>query len=318
MTLRAMLGIVVAAAVACLTGCANYRAVNEFGEQTTSMTGVVRTEFKTVETLCVQQAEVVLVVNNIADDKALAQCDAYRRAQGRFAAVTIDVLDDYAGALEGLANDKSFDLSDSIKDAGDSVRALRDASGNAVADAAQADAVTRIANLLVEVYASSKRDEAVDRMVQATPDLAVLGRALRAFFAAPPTTATTTTSTSTTQPSPSGAPTRSPYANFVGVIAGSATSTQLILQSQPMRKAEPIRTAELQRELRVRQRLLDRRTAATPDAVPARIVAAIDAWLAALDTFAVDARKPDSRELVDRIRRLRSATRGAKDAITAF
>ncbi len=300
MPLHSTLRLVAAGLVACLTGCANYHAVTEFAEQTTSMTGVVKTEFKEVEALCVQQAEVVLVVNNIADDKALAQCDAYQRSQGRFAAVTVDVLDDYAGALEALANDKSFDLSGSIKDAGASVAALRDGNGNAVVGAKEADAVTRIADLLTEVYASAKRDEAVDRMVRAAPDLAILGRALRGFFVAPP-----------------DAPVKAPYANFVGVIAGSATSTALILQSQPMRRAEPIRTAELMRELRVRERLLDKRTATTPDAVPVRIAAAIDAWLDALDRFAVDARKPDSKELIDRIKRLRNATRGAKDAIAA-
>jgi hypothetical protein len=284
--------------VGSVTGCANYRAVSEFADHTTSMTGVVKSEFSELETLCVQQAELVLVVNNIEDDKALAQCEAYKRAQGGFASITVDVLDDYAEGLAALADVKPFDVSPSVKNAGVTIKGLRDGVGNALIGANEADAAARIANLLVEVFASYKRDQAIQRMVQATPDLAVMGRALKAFFV--------------TQPNSSM---KAPYVNFVGVITGSTTSTQLILQSQSMRRAEPIRTAELLRALRVRQKLLEKRTAATADAVPMRIGAAIDAWLAALDQFAVDATKPDSRELIDRLNRLRNATRSAKDAV---
>jgi hypothetical protein len=283
----------------CLTGCANYRAVSEFADHTSAMTEVVRTEFGELQTLCVQQAELVLVVNNIADDQALAQCEAYQRVQGRFAAITIDVLDDYAEGLDALADGRPFDLSPSVRSAGARVRALRDRAGDAVIGPKEADAVTKIAELLAEVFASAKRDEAVRRMVQATPDLAVMGRSLRAFFVAPPES-----------------PMKAPYANFVDVIAGSTTSTRLILQSTPMRKAEPIRTAELLRALRVRQRLLEKRTTSAADAVPTQIAAAIDAWLAALDQFAVDAQRPDSRELIDRLKRLRNATRGASDVVS--
>jgi len=292
------LSIVATGLIGALTGCANYRAVAEFADHTTAMTDVVRTEFGELESLCVQQAELVLVVNDITDDRALAQCEAYHRTQGRFAAITIDVLDDYAEGLDALADGRPFDLSPSVRSAGARVRALKDRAGDSLVGAKEADAVTKIAALLAEVFATEKRDEAVRRMVQATPDLAVMGRSLRAFFVAPPES-----------------PTKAPYANFVGVIAGSTTSTQLILQSSAMRKAEPIRTAELLRALRVRQRLLDKRTTDAADAVPTQIAAAIDAWVAALDQFAVDAKRPDSRELIDRLKRLRNATRGARDAI---
>jgi hypothetical protein len=298
MRLTRLASIAAVVLVGGLSGCANYRAVSAFAGDTSSMTDVVRAEFAALRTLCVQQAELVLVVNNIGDDKALAQCEAYQRAQGRFAAITIDVLDDYAQGLSSLADDKPFDLSPSVKSAGTRLRALKDRGGDALVDARDADAATRIADLLVEVFALQKRDEAVQRMVQAVPDLAVMGRSLKAFFVAPPES-----------------PTKAPYVNFVGVIAGSTASTQAILQSQPMRRTEPIRTAELLRALRVRQRLLDRRSTTAADAVPSQIAASIDAWLAALDQFAIDAKKPDSRELIDRLRHLREATRLAKDAV---
>jgi hypothetical protein len=279
-----------------LTGCANYRAVSDFADDTTSMTGVVRKEFTELETLCVQQAQVVLVVNNIDDDQALAQCEAYKRTQGQFAAITVEVLDNYADALKALANDRSFDVKPSVKSVGTKLGGLKDRDGNAFIPANDVDAVTKIAGILVEIAATVKRDEAVQRMMQAAPDLATMGRSLKAFFVTSP-----------------GATTKAPYVNFVTVIDGSATSTQRILSSSPMRKAEPIRTAELLRDLRVRKAALKPRV---DDVLPTKIGDAIDAWLAALDQFAKDGKKPDSQELIDRFKRLRDATRIAQDAAT--
>lgn len=292
-------------AAALLSGCANYRAVSDFSHDTARMTDTVRDEFTQLESLCVRQAELVLVVNNLQGDGPLAQCDRYRRTQARFASLTIDVLDGYAEALGDLADDRAFNLSPEMKRVGTRVRALKDSGGNAVIPDDEAAALTRVVNLLADVVASQRRDDAVRRMAAAAPDLTVMGQALRAFFVAPPV-------------SPAGAPaapTKAPYVNFVSVIASSTSSTQQVLQSAPMRKAEPIRTAELLRELRGRQNLLDRRNATGADAIPARIAAAIDAWLAAVDQFAVDALRPDSHELVERMKRLRAATRLAREAV---
>ena len=296
MTIRSWLACAVLAA---LTGCANYHEVGEFAGQTSAMTGVVRSEFVELDALCRQQAETVIVVNDIGDDRALAQCDRYRRSQSRFAALTIDVLDAYAAGLSSLADDKPFDLTPDIKTVGGKVRALKDASGDALVTSAEATAVTRIADLLVTVFAAQKRDDAVRTMIAAAPDLETMGRTLKAFFVGPST--------------PPGA--RPPYVNFVAIISSSTTSTQMALDSQPMRKAEPIRTAELSRELKVRQKLLDQRSSNTPEAVPTRIAAAIDAWLAAVDRFEVDGLKFDGRELADRLKTLRNATRTAKAAV---
>jgi hypothetical protein len=300
MRLRASATTIAAFLLLSMGGCANYRAVSDFADHTTSMTGVVKREFAELETLCVQQAQVVLVVNNIDDDQALAQCDAYKRSQGQFAALTLDVLNDYADGLKALAADKSFDVSPSVKGAGGKLRDLKDRDGNAFIPAADVDLVTKLADVLIEAAATVKRDEAVKRMVQAAPDLAAMGRTLKAFFV-----------------SPSGGTTKAPYVNFVTVIDGSTTSTQRILASTPMRRAEPIRTAELLRDLRVRKAALKQRMDGSASAVPVKIAAAIDAWLAALDQFAVASKKPDSPALVDRFKRLRDATRVAQEAVDA-
>lgn len=285
-------------AVVLLSGCANYRAVSQFSDETTSMTGVVKTEFAQLDSLCVEQAELVIVVNNLPDDRPLAVCEQYRRTQGRFASLTVDVLDGYADALGALADGDAFDLTGDMKSVGGKVKALKDRGGNAVVPAGEAEALVRISQLLAAALASEKREDAVRRMMQATPDLVVLGNSLKAFFVQ--------------APGATGA-TRPPYANFVTVVSTSTASTQSTLQNTAMRKAEPIRTAELLRELRTRQAALDKRDPNSVGSVPVRIGAVIDAWIAAVDRFSTDAFKPDSREMRDRLTTLREAIRTARD-----
>ena len=285
-------------AVAVLSGCADYRAVSQFSSDTTSMTGVVRTEFAQLDALCVDQAELVIVVNGLPDDRPLAVCEQYRRTQARFAALTVGVLDDYAEALGELADDKPFDLTSDVRGVGTKVKALKDRTGDTVVSTGEANALIRISDLLVEALAMARRDDAARRMLQATPDLEVVGRSLRSFFVQAPDASAGTA--------------RAPYANFVAVVASSTASTQSLLQNPAMKKAEPIRTTELLRELRIRQVALDKRDANSVGSVPARIGAVIDAWLAAVDQFSTDAMKPDSREMRDRLTILREAIRTAR------
>lgn len=295
--MKLRLSMMVAAAF--LSGCANYKAVSQFSDDTTSMTGVVKSEFVALDALCVDQAELVIVVNNLPDDRPLAVCEQYRRTQGRFASLTVDVLDGYADALGALADDRPFDLTGDMKSVGGKVKALKDRGGNAAVSSGEADALVRIADLLVEALATAKREDAVRRMMQATPDLTVLGNSLKSFFVQ--------------SPGASAGLARPPYANFVSVVSSSTASTQSVLQNAAMRKAEPIRTAELLRALRARQAALDKRDANSVGSVPVRIGAAIDAWLAAVDRFSTDAFKPDSREMRDRLTTLREAIRTARD-----
>ena len=285
-------------AVAGLSGCANYQAVSQFSSDTTSMTGVVRSEFAQLDALCVDQAELVIVVNDLPDDRPLAVCEQYRRTQARFAALTVDVLDAYADALSALADDKPFDLTSDVRGVGTKLKALKDRTGDAVFSSGEANALIRLSDLLVETLALSRRDDAARRMLQATPDLTVMGRSLKSFFVQAPALST------------GGA--HAPYANFVAVVESSTASTQSLLQNPALKKAEPIRTSELLRELRMRQAALDKRDANAVGSVPVRIGAVIDAWLAAVDQFSTDALKPDSREMRDRLTILREAIRTAR------
>ena len=283
----------VAVACAGLSGCANYRAVAEFGTETTRMTSVVRAELVTVNTLCLQQAEMQTAVMNVPDERILDTCERNRLASGRFARVTVDVLDQYAEALSALADDKRFDVDPALQKDLSKLGDLKDRSGNAVVGASELGTIGKIVRVLGEVAVAVKRDEAVRRMIEATPDLHQAGVALKGYFVTVP-----------------GAPPTTVYNNTMTFVDRSARSTEGELGRAQAR--EPIRAFELKRVLRGRQKDIDVRTAKTDDAVPVRIGVAIDAWLDALDDFAVHARQPDAHEWVDRLKRLRNATRAAK------
>ncbi len=293
--------VVLIAVVAILSGCANFRAVSEFGKQTTTMTAVVKDELDEMDALCVRQAELAIVVNNLPNDGPLDQCLRSRRAQGEFANLTIVVLDGYADKLIALGDDKPFDVSPEVKTVGTRVRSLKDRSGDTVIHTREADALTGVAGVIANVLSTSRRKDAIEEMQAVTPDLYVVGTSLRSFFVAPADAA-------------KNAP-RSPYANLVAVISASGSSTQAVVDNRQMRLAEPIRTAELSREMRARQKQLARRSAVGADSIPGKVVAAIDAWLAALQEFSTDAMKPDARGLVDRLKALRDAVRVAKSAV---
>ena len=293
--------VLLIAVAAIVSGCANFHAVSEFGHQTTTMTAVVKDELDQLDALCVRQAELAIVVNNIPNDGPLDQCQRSRRAQGEFANLTIVVLDGYADQLIALGDDQPFDVSPEVKKVGARVRSLKDRSGDTVMTTRDANALTGVAGVIANVLSTSKRTDAVQQMQAVSPDLLVVGTSLRSFFVAPVDAAKT-------------AP-RSPYANLVNVISASGSSTQLVLDNPQMRRAEPIRSAELSRETRARQKQLARRSADGDDSVPGKVVAAIDAWLAALQEFSTDALKPNARGLVDRLKSLRDATRVAKSAV---
>ena len=65
--LRAWLAL--AAVVVAAAGCANTKAVGEFGKQTAEMTDVVKTEFKALESICARKAELAINVGNRDDEK---------------------------------------------------------------------------------------------------------------------------------------------------------------------------------------------------------------------------------------------------------
>jgi hypothetical protein len=288
---------------AALSGCANFRAVSEFAQQTSKVTGVVRAEFVQLDSLCKEQAELTIVVNNITDDQPLKTCQAYKATQGRLAVVTLDVLDDYAKALLALADDKAFDLTSDIDTVGSKVKALKDGAGNALVSSAEVTALTKIVEVLADIVTEAKREAAVKRLVQERTNLQTTGRILRSFFVADPT-------------APPGRA-KAPYTNLVALSSDSLNSSERVLKSKPFQAAEPIRTVELLRGLQGRKAQLQARTGTAAGKVPVSIVAAIDAWLLALDEFSDTALKPDPKQFLDRIKQLRTKANAARDALQA-
>lgn len=291
-------------ALAFLSGCANFHAVSDFSQRTTQVTSVVRSEFTQLDAMCRDQAELTIVINNIQDEGPLQACKSYRDSQGRLAAVTLDVLDDYARALAALSNDSSFDISSDIDALGGQIQGLHDASGNSLVNADEVGALTKLVGIIADVATQARRKAAVERLVSEKQDLQVTGRILRSFFvrdpAAPPGRAA------------------APYANLVALTADSLRFSSSTLSAPQFRSAEPIRSVELLRASQTRRKQLEARQGTGADKVPASIAAAIDAWLAALDTFERDAFRPDSRQLIDQLQDIRKKANAAKAALDAL
>jgi hypothetical protein len=88
---------------------------------------------------------------------------------------------------------------------------------------------------------------------------------------------------------------------------------------KPMAMAEPIRTAEMRRQIGVTSKAIDARLAKAGKAgdVPTKIVAAIDAWIASVPVFQQEALKSDPRALLNQLDDFRTKTLEARDAIEA-
>jgi hypothetical protein len=284
-------------------GCANFKAASEFAKETTQLSSTVRNEFTQMDRLCAQQAEVVIVVNDIRDDGPLKDCEQYKNTLGRLAAVTVDVLDNYAQALSGLANDAPFVISDDLNGVAGKLQGLRDRNGAAIVDSKEVTALSKVIGLLFDLAAAAKREEGIKRLADESPNLALSGQILRSYFIesadAPPGRA------------------KAPYSNLVAIAGSSFASTEVSLRSPALSKAEPIRTAELYRDLQKRKEVLNKRTGNSANRVAAKMAAAIDAWQAALAQFADNALKAEPKDLLARIKELRLQTLEAKKAVDA-
>jgi hypothetical protein len=285
----------------CLAGCANFSAVSNFAKTTTSMTGTARTELNDLDRLCHDQAELTIIVNAITDDGPIKTCDAFRDAQGRFAAVTLDVLDAYATALAALANDSSFDVSTAIETLGAQVQGLKTAGGQSIANEAQVNAISRLLDIVGEAVTQHERKAAVERLVAEKDDVKTCGRVLRSFFARDP-----------------DAPTAAPFPPYVTIVAltfDALASTDRTLGLPQFRNAEPIRTLELTRASAARRQQLLGRSGNAPDMPPATVVAMIDSWLVAVDIFATEAFRPDPQQLLKQLQDVRKKALDAKAAV---
>ena len=297
-----------------LSGCADFKVAAEFGRQTTKMTGVVKDEFAQMEAQCRAQAELVAKTADIPDDAPLDDCKRYRAAQGALATATVEVLDNYARALAAVADGETFDLSPDLDGLGGRLDGLKDRAGNPLIDARESNAIDKLAVALADAWAAKRREDAVRRLVAEVPDLALTGRVLKSYFVE-------------TADAPSGR-SKAPYTNLVAIAGSSVRSTEALLASPAMRRAEPIRTYELRQEAERREAFLRARGAqfGRPGEVPVardrlvqtRIADAIDAWLAALDRFSADALSADPKALYDQLKLLGSKTLAARKAVAGL
>lgn len=296
------LAILVLAGFIC-SGCVNFQAVSRFARETTELTGVIRKEFSQMQELCVKQAELVIVVAGIQDDGPLKNCQTVKAGEGQLAAVSISVLDEYARALAALADDKSFDLSTDLKGLTRKAQGIAGPQGTPLLDPKQVGAFTHIAGVLADVSTATVRQAAIKRLVAESPELAVCGNLLRSFFVV-----------STEAPRERGA---APYEMLMTLTSDSVTYVEDAL-SGPLSKAEPIRTAELLREVRQRKDMLRIRSWGSTDSVPVAIVASIDTWQKALEAFSVDALAPEPEQLYLLLAELREKLLAARDAVQAI
>lgn len=290
-----------------LGGCANYQAVTHFAGETTVMTGAVRQEIQQLTRLCSEAAEVRVLLaeatptGDVEAARGLAKsCLLTGDAMVPFQEVTVDTLDLYARTLLALVDNKQFEVRGAIQGTTKKLAALNDKNGNPLVSAPKLTAVGTVLGLLAQVATEAEREDGIRRLVAAGPELVANARVLRSFFAK------------------DGAP--SDYDGWLAatrrISRGSEISVGL---GKPMAVAEPIRTAELRRQIHATQLLLDARAAkaGVPGEVPAKIVAAIDAWIASVPTFQQEALKPDHRALRKQLEAFRNKTVEAREAIEA-
>jgi len=290
-------------AVVLLGGCANFKAVSEFAQQTGKLTSTVQAEFQQVDALCREQAELTIAVGHVTTVAPEQDCDAAEQAQSQLASVTVDVLSAFAGALESLANDQSFDLTSDLDGVGGKLQALQDKNGTALVPQADVTALTKVVELIAYIATERKREEAVRRMVHEKDQLATTGRILRQYFVG--------------GRSAGDAPRASAYQNRILLIQDASNTTLALLDSKAFRQAEPIRTMELSRASKTRVALLEKRGAAAQGNVASVMASAIDAWLSALDTFDDDALKPEPKALLGRLKEFRAKATAARNAVKA-
>ena len=285
-----------------LSGCANFKAVGAFGTTTQGMASTVQGELSALQAICTQNAGFAVGVLNIKDDDRrhpAKRCESYRKTFGELAAVTADTINDYGKALTALANDQSFTLSNDVQSTANRLGAIRDASGNALVNPEQLGVVTRVLDLLAEVWVKGQREQGIRRLIEAKPDLVANARILRSFFVMNAST-------------PGAA--SSPYDDIVGIATERYDDLVATLEDKDFRDREPIRT----RELRVAVQPLGedlRARAPGPSGRGAMVASTIDDWIKSLDTFERDALKPNPEDLYVQLKALRVKVIDLRDAL---
>lgn len=283
-----------------MSGCANFKAVSAFATETERLTATIDSEFKQLDTLCEKQATLSIVIND-NNDQPLEDCKTLKAARGRFALVTVEVLGRYAKTLTALADNKSLDMSSDIDGLAKKVKNLKGPDGSGFVDDKQLDALNKVAQVLVDVVTAARREAAVRRLTAETANLKASSDILRRFFGG-----------AATSPAIRA---QSPYGNWIGLVTSTAQSNASSLGSPAFAGKEPLRTAELRREVKAVQTLLAQRQAAGEGSVPAKIVNAIGAWQTALLTFEKDALVADAPDMLLKLNDLRDKAAAARDAV---
>jgi hypothetical protein len=284
-------------------GCANFRAVGAFGTETQNMAATVQSEMSTLHSICTRNAAYMVAVFNVPDDAKrhpAKRCESYRRTFGELALVTSDAINDYGRALKALANDDSFTLSSDVQSTASKLGAIRDADGNALVRPEQLGIITKVLDLLADVWVKNQREQGIRRLIEAKPDLVANARILRSFFVADP-------------PARSAA-SPSPYDDIVGIATERYDDLVSTLKDQTFRDREPIRTRELLVEMQPLGEDLKAR-APVPSGQGAKVASTIDDWIKALDTFERDALKPDPEALYRELKALRVKVIDVRDAL---
>ena len=142
----------------------------------------------------------------------------------------MDILDAYAKALLALAQDRSFDLGPELKSTSNKLAALRTREGTPLVNQEQLGILTKVIVLLADIATQARRETAIRRLIDEKPNLVVNAQIMRTFFA---------------RPAGADPALKTPYENVVKLSSDALQSYETILRSEPMRKAEPIRTREL-------------------------------------------------------------------------
>jgi hypothetical protein len=297
---------------ACLTivtlaGCANYKAITEFAGETTKMAGAVRQEIQQVGRLCNDAADVRVLLaestptGDVQAAKGLKKsCELTGDATVAFQEVTVDTLDLYAQTLLAMVDDKQFEVRSAIQGTTNKLASLKDRAGNPLVSQPKVTAVGSVLALLADVVVKAQREEGIRRLVAAGPDVVANARTLRGFFVK-----------------------ESQQADYDGWLTTTSNLSQGsaigLALGKPLASAEPIRAAELRRQIATTQEAIDARLAkpGTPGQVPTKIIAAIDAWIASVPLFQEEALRPDPRALLHQLDDFRTKTLEARDAIEA-
>ena len=283
---------------ACLTGCANYRVVTDFAQGTKQVASPVREELAFITATCVQQAGLRSGFEADPDFKRIDECRGTDQLLQALQRETVDVMDLYASALLALVDDKSFDLSADIQATTSKLAAIKTKGGSSPISEAQAGALAKILSLIADALLQREREKGIKILVDASPQLAGVGRSLSTFFKSP-------------------AGTDAPYAKLVKLTEAEAGAVNAALKSQFIVNAEPIRSAELRLEQWKVNRALKERTQAPPSDVGSLMAQAIDAWVASIPMFREQALEPDPVALYERISAFRIKAIEARDAAKA-